>query len=215
MEVYMAVLIGVPGVLALILTLVCFLLLTGCKEAAEDIRQQGQSEAVTTSTIKKLSRVDIQKKLQKLGDAPVPKDLKAGATCYKPAAPPQHAQYICPTCGEKTLYTNALARTVEWDIGDARRHLTRLQGLAASSISLDESPFCKHCSPDVTDPKLMLRIVYDTGQPHTAVGVTPADLQLLEEFLSNKIIHDSGQLGETPLRDRIPRIQELLGVRSR
>jgi len=89
MEVYMAVLIGVPGMLALILTLVCFLLLTGCKEA------------------------------------------------------------------------------------------------------------------------------YDTGQPHTAVGVTPADLQLLEEFLSNKIIHDSGQRGETPLRDRIPRIQELLGVRSR
>ena len=62
---------------------------------------------------------------------------------------------------------------------------------------------------------LMLRIVYDTGQPHTAVGVTPADLRLLEEFLSNKIIHDSGQRGETPLRDRIPRIQELLGVRSR
>lgn len=211
----LAMVMGMPGLLALILAAACLLWLARPSLAEDKGPAVAQPEVVTTNAIKGISRADIQQKLQKLWATPTPKELKPGATCYMVALPPKRAEYVCPTCGEKTLYTDAATRTVDWDLQTARRTLTGLQKLAEQSISLDESQFCRKCSPDVKVPKLVLRINYEAGQPHTFVGVIPTDLQLLEEFFAGKLVHDTGPHGETPLRNQIPRIQELLGVKSR
>jgi hypothetical protein len=131
------------------------------------------------------------------------------------AGPPNRVEYVCPQCGEKTLYTNQAAHVVDWNLQPARRQIVELQKAAGATMALDESQFCRKCSPEVKDPKLVLKIEFTDGKPHTVVGVSPDDLLLLTEFFSGKRAHDEGPQGEKPLKDYSKRLQELLGVETK
>lgn len=80
---------------------------------------------------------------------------------------------------------------------------------------LDESQFCRQCSPEIKEPKLILnlQLVGDTA-PRRIEGVTAFDLQLLDQFLRGADKIDVGQDRERALRDFLPRLQELLGVKA-
>jgi hypothetical protein len=105
-----------------------------------------------------------------------------------------------------------MAQVVAWTVPDARRKNDELQKAAGASVTLDESQFCRKCSPEVKDPKLVLQIVYADGKPQTVVGVSPDDLTLLTELFSGKLVHDGGMSGEKPLKNYSKRLQELLGI---
>jgi hypothetical protein len=57
--------------------------------------------------VKALLPRDLIAKLDELAEQPGPKDLKRGAMCYSIAPPPNREEYICPKCGERTLYAKS------------------------------------------------------------------------------------------------------------
>jgi hypothetical protein len=220
MEACMAILTaigGMPGIVAAIVALVfvAFILTPRVARAEEEQPAPASAPKVTVRTVKGLNRAEIEKKLQKLAETPPPGKLSHGAKCYAVAAPPTRAEYVCPTCGEKTLYTKQAAEMVGGQLLDARRQVKILQELAGAGLDLDESQFCRKCSPDVKDPKLVLKIRYDGGKTKTVSGISPKDLQLLTEFFSDKLAHDTGAGGERPLKDYSGRLRELLGFESK
>jgi hypothetical protein len=81
-------------------------------------------------------------------------------------------------------------------------------------VELDESQFCRKCSPEVKEPKLFLVVRYDgEAEPHRYEGVTLDDIQLVSEFLTGKDKHTGGQDAESPLKNYIERLEKLLGVK--
>ena len=224
MEIYILALLGTSGSFWAIIVAAVFFMFMGSMARAQNEKAKASTkskserttsekpEPVTANAIQSLSRSDIQQRLGKLLKAPVPEKLQFGAKCYEMAAPPERAEYVCPKCGEKTLYTKSEAEIVEWKIPDTRRNFKELQGMPSKGFSLDESQFCRKCSPNVKTPKIVLKVEYAGGNTHTVEGVTSEDFKLLKEFLSGKVIHDARQEGEKPLKDYSKRLQELLGV---
>lgn len=166
-------------------------------------------------SVTSLNRAEIVKKLQELAKSPVPKDLAPGAMCYSVALPPERAEYVCPKCGEKTLYTNTSLSV--WDlerhINAARRSIKKLKEVGGVGLNLDESRFCRKCSPEGITPMLVLQIQYDDGETREVTGISPKDLQLLIDFFSGKLVCDTGSMGERPLKMFDMRLRELLGLK--
>jgi len=158
---------------------------------------------------------DIETKLKVLSNTPPPDDLAYGAKCYSVKRPPETCTYICPKCGKKTLYKmkdNINLNLVQWGISACRNEIKNIEGI---HIALDESQFCKSCSPNIESPQLCLLVNIDNVEDTTKVcGVDYLDIRLLEEFLDDKLKHKGSHDEESPLVNHIARIQELLGVTS-
>lgn len=162
------------------------------------------------------SRTDIINKLRQLSITPKPVKLSKDAMCYAKATPLEREEYVCPRCGEKTLYseigslgTRDAITAIREDIPTCRKVIG---GIADASIELDESQFCKKCNPSVKNPQLGLKVTYQNGAPHRTWGISSNDCRILGEFFSGASKHKSGMDRETPLQDYIPRLEELLGV---
>ncbi|MFH1709118.1 MAG: hypothetical protein ABIF71_14535 [Planctomycetota bacterium] len=169
------------------------------------------------------TRAEMAKRLTDLARSSPPKDLAMGAMCYDTAMAPARAEYICPACGTKTLYAAALEgadpdRTVAREVIDAvrgdveagRRMVGQLPGVKAS---IDESQFCKKCTPDVKTPTLILNIQYTGDAASQRVeGITGFDFQLLNEFLTGENKHKGFTGQEEPLKEYLPRLELILGV---
>jgi hypothetical protein len=150
------------------------------------------------------------------------------AMCYDTTFPPDRVEYVCPSCGEKTLYARRepeeessiqiedIMRSLDKqraqayyrleDIGECRRAIKKIQGIKAE---LDESQFCRQCRPNVADPVLLLKVHYGNVCKITP-DVRHRDLILLIDFMEGKL-QTSG--GEAALADHLPRLEELLGVK--
>ncbi len=141
-----------------------------------------------------------------------------GAMCYAIALPLERTDYICPTCGGKTLYAfddmlkdpNVIQQSTEviiiaHELDSCRRLAQQINTL---DIELDESQFCKVCSPDVEYPQLGLIVKHpDNPQPHRVWGVREYDLTLIKEY-------NDGQLRTEEMSDAsLQRLEELLGVK--
>jgi len=173
------------------------------------------SPAVKTRS---LSKEEIAQRLKKLANSPPPKNLSMGAMCYDMAGPPERTDYVCPECGEKTIYSKegkdrrASTNFIQYDLPDCRRMAKDIKGV---TVELDEHEFCKKCSPKVKEPELIVKVRY-AGRADAAVtrGITRDDLKLINEFASGSDRHSGAQGRETPLSQYITRLQELLGIPS-
>lgn len=202
------------------IVIIIFALLLGFSGARGQSNSNDAKTTVSSSVeAKSFNRAELKQKLIALSKSPAPTELATGAMCYKPAMPPKSADYTCPKCGEKTLYSiekienknegYQIIGTVNVDIPNCRRTIKTIKGI---KITLDESQFCKKCSPDILSPKLVLIIEHEDGKKHTFTGVTNNDLILISEFLSGSDKHkDEGDF-ETPLKNHVNRLSELLGV---
>jgi hypothetical protein len=175
----------------------------------------GPPVVLSAEQVEVLDREAIRALLRRVAEAQPPKNLSMGAMCYSIAPPPQRADYLCPTCGGRTLYEKGLARLVEWELQEARREFEELKKVTGTAISFDESQFCRECKPDVRRPQLVLKVTYQDGRQVTVSPVEPGDLRLLREFLSGKLVCTTGNDGEIPMKNVIPRLEELLGVSPR
>jgi len=171
-------------------------------------------------TIKAMfSKKQIEKKLKHLAETPAPTDLSFGAMCYDMVARENTVhEYICPVCGEKTIYKKSsdqnkfLYIDSNFDeINECRREIDNIHGI---NIRLDETEFCVHCKPEIERPKLYL-LVNIAGQKDTSKvsSFSYMDIRILQEFLDNKLVHKTDYDSETPLIENIGRIKELLGVK--
>jgi hypothetical protein len=204
-----------PYVLIAVLVLLTALVFAGCrKPSAPDNPSPTSGISSTAAPLGSGSRAEIEARLKVLARGPAPTELSMGAMCYEMAAPPLRAEYVCPHCGEKTLYAYGdeqypAVSAVDSDLPGCRRLLPDVKGL---TVTLDESAFCHTCSPEITDPRLVLVVTYPDGTSQRTEGVTPEDVQLLVEFTSGRDKHSGAQDGELPLKDYLPRLEKLLGV---
>jgi hypothetical protein len=158
-----------------------------------------------------LSRDQLNAKLKKLAETPPPTELKRGAMCYDMAMPKDTADYTCPIDGSHTQYSKNA-----W-LAQAVRHLPALRADAASlpgiSASVDEREFCRKCTPKAPEsPEPILVVKLADGTEKRTRGVNEQDLTILSEFLRDHLKHEGDTGTETPLRDLLPRIRELLGM---
>jgi hypothetical protein len=80
-------------------------------------------------------------------------------------------------------------------------------------ITLDESQFCKHCRPDVIEPKLGLIVKYpDRPEPHCAWDVSWTDLTMIKAVTEGKLKYKGLNDGEAALKTQQKRLKELLGL---
>jgi hypothetical protein len=93
--------------------------------------------------------------------------------CYEVRPAKNRLDYLCPKCGERTLYEynesaenglleTSVAKMVRSEIATCRRELEPLRRALGDAVSLDESQFCRKCSPDITTPRLVLRMAVDS-----------------------------------------------------
>jgi len=171
-------------------------------------------------TIKAMfSKKQIDQKLKHLAETPAPTNLSFGAMCYEMIAVDYDIQeYICPVCGEKTIYKKnkdkekfVYINSVIWKISSCRREIEKINGI---NIKLDEKQFCNHCSPKTERPELFL-LVNIAGLKDTTIisNFTYMDIRILNEFLNDKLVHKTDNDGETALVNNIDRIKELLGIK--
>jgi len=172
-----------------------------------------------------LPRDELLRRLRELAMSPPPRDLAEGAMCYQVVGPPDRAEYVCPRCGERTLFACdedavtgerrgswGLMESVHRAIPACRRIIERIRGIG---VELDETAFCGKCRPDAKEPVLDL-VVRFAGQkrPHRVRGVSESALALLEEFLSGNPKHPVGAGREEPLKNFGNRIRELLDLKE-
>jgi len=160
------------------------------------------------------SRADMARRLRKLADTPCDRELAPGAMCYSPAASPDRAEYVCPRCGEKTLFApgepNASrAYTVHTGIPACRRYAREIVDL---DVELVEIGYCASCFPGSMRSRLDLEVRYPDGTAQRTEGVGETDLLMLVRFTTGKLTIDRGMMGEKLLKHQMPRLRELLGV---
>lgn len=189
--------------------------LAGCSPRSGTGQVGGRGQAVNVRDMKSLSRDQVRERLGELAAAPVPKLNTVGAMCYEPAMLPTRAEYVCPACGERTVYELGMASTVQEQLPSCRREFQELEKVAGEAVELDESQFCRKCQPEVETPALVLTTTYGDGSEHEVPGVTAGDLRILREFLSGKRVHTTFNDAEQPLKDHLERLEELLGVKLR
>jgi hypothetical protein len=158
-----------------------------------------------------LTREQLKDKLQKLAETPPPAQLSFGAKCYDQAAPPETADFVCPRDGSRTQYTrNAAVASRVRSLPALRQEAAALPGLSAT---IDDSELCRKCTPKAPDdPQLVLVVRLPDGGEKRTRGATRQDLQLLREFALDSVKHEGEQGRETPLKDSLPRLRELLGL---
>jgi hypothetical protein len=163
--------------------------------------------------MEKLTRAEVQKRLQELAKSEAARDRLPGAMCYMTGVPPSTVDYVCSTCGERTLYKpreekvwwfftipdSSSVITVQYEIPECRIVLAEYPQFP---LALDESEFCKRCSPNISKPKLALLIRFEgRASPHRLVPIRSTDIQLVCEFLSENATH-------------LAELERLLGVKA-
>ncbi|MBI5218136.1 MAG: hypothetical protein HY958_04320 [Bacteroidia bacterium] len=196
-------------ILLFVIFSVVILVITGCKFS----NSRGNSNNSFSQDTSKgpLSKNDLARRLEELSNSSAPSDLKPGAMCYDMAGPPERAEYVCPLCGEKTLYTREHTWAVNSEIPACREIIKTIKKV---DVTLDESQFCKKCSRDVQKPELCIFIkTKGDDKPRKVCKITNIDLKLMSEFLDGKEIHKSSNEGEEPLKNYLPRFEELFGIK--
>jgi len=158
---------------------------------------------------------DIQALLKNLEQAPVPQARAMGAMCYKPALPPERVEYVCPTCGNKTLHATRkegkmFDRSAPALAIQACRSLVAQLKQRGLDIKLDESSLCDACKKDGVEA-LAIEVVYQGKKTRCSLKGAD-DLRKLQAFLDGQLVWKGGRDAEHPLKPELPRIRELLGV---
>jgi hypothetical protein len=162
-----------------------------------------------------MSRAQIEQMLRNLQMQKAPQPI-SGAMCYSVASTPEQVEYLCPACGQKTLYTQGdmLARFVNWELGSCRREFEQLANSGGLKMALDESSFCAKCTPNAGKHELVLKITYPDGSIHSSRGIQLTDLKMLRYFLGGSLAFKGNHDEILPLQDCQSRLRELLGVEN-
>ena len=178
---------------------------------AKQISMQSPQDTVKILFTKK----EILNQLEMIAKTPPPENLSFGAMCYEIAMPPDTANYVCPICGEKTLYKKGGeigTTTILQTIPNCRGLIRQIHGV---NLKLDESSFCKNCNNTGAAPELCLLVnIKDENDTVRSCKVDEGDLNLLKEFFEGKLVHKGFTDNETPLKEYLARIEELLGVKD-
>ena len=167
---------------------------------------------INPEDIMTLSTTQVNMLLSRLENEKAPEQMM-GAMCYEMMAAPEVSEYICPVCGEKTIYNYSQSSFIEWELQGCRRMAESINANTDFEIILDEALFCDFCSPDAgeNEPEMVLRVIDEDGT-EVANTVYIIDLRKLDSFLQGNLYYTTSNDAQLPLKDSAERIRELLGV---
>ncbi len=177
------------------------------------VRTKGVSESgiFDSEGIRALSTSQIDFLLARLESEEPPAPV-FGAMCYEMMAAPPVAEYVCPVCGEKTLYEDSHTAFIEWEIEGARRVAESINASTDFNVVLDETLFCEFCSGETEEgPWLRLRVEHADGE-ETVNRVSLTDLRKLSSFLHGRLYWLTDNDSQEPLQGDADRIREILGI---
>lgn len=157
-----------------------------------------------------MSRSDVETMLEAIEDVEEP-DPVMGAMCYEMVAGPSVIEYICPICGERTLYDDYAAVWNVEELFSVRSLFDSLTVLADMDLSLDETGFCVQCSGQEVDPAPVLIAAFEDSDPCSS-AVSTEDLRLLIGFFSGETWYETFNDGRMPIRPELSRVRRLLGL---
>ena len=172
---------------------------------------------VTAEMVSKASNAEIERMLRTVETGPVP-ELKLGAMCYAPLPPMTRYEYVCPVCGEKTLYAADAEQSWIPATGiDAMRRARDGAAAAATqagaAVVLDEKQYCRKCLPELARaPQAAVEVTLPDGHVQRTEAIQLQDLWILRDFFSGKNVLVGGNESESPLKGSLPRLRELLGL---
>lgn len=145
-----------------------------------------------------LNKMELNNKLEQLPQSLDSWEKPVGAMCYKVAAPPERAEYICPECGEVTLYSIYSSERID----KIPYYRTLVKKIKTIKVTLDESQFCQKNNSGASYPELCLIVQIDKdSEPHKTCEITEEDITLLYDYSEGKM----------PLKKSKARLEELLG----
>ena len=194
-------------------------LLGGLFLAVQMVRAQGREKeaGITVERMVRASNAEIERMLERIETRPAP-EMKMGAMCYDMCMPPPVTEYVCPVCGEKTLYPVPEGHwsTPLNSLEDLRRMQAQAQmeaGKRGASVELDEMAYCRNCRPAAVDhPAAVLVVRLPDGRQTRTEDFAEDDLGLLRDFFAGKDVKVGPQEDEMPLKESLPRLRELLGM---
>jgi len=150
--------------------------------------------------------------------------MPPNACCYEPAGVPVNTAYVCPKCGQRTLYptggdvsnvdaaTCSAGMALQVGLPACRQIASGIRGFV---VELDESEFCRNCSPNVKKPQL-IAVVRGPGdaQPRRVKGIGQTDLRRLQEYLRDREKALAGMKRDSlgkPDPDQMNKLRGLLG----
>lgn len=194
--------------------LVALLLLAFSLAGAAGIRSttSGKGSPVSAARIKAMSRREISRMLERVAREDEP-EFVMGAMCYAVMAMPEVAEYVCPVCGEKTVYGAGQAATIQWELSTARAMVESIRSVTDLDAMLDESSFCSFCGPDSVTPGMRLVVTYQDGSVNTA-EIRIDDLRMLSGLLSGELYYLTSNDSRSPLGPNLDRLASILGVEA-
>jgi len=182
--------------------------------AQTHIKKKG-NKTISTGSINLMSDDQIGEQLAKL--TPEKKRKKPlSAMCYDMAAPPDRQEYVCPKCGEKTLYSELMEgfNTLN-GLEILRIEFNTLTALKTDcTLTLDETSLCAHCTPDTTSHDISMTVRYSDKKIHSAISVTINDVYLLKAYFNHDGSYTSTDGSVHLLKDEISRLKDLLGANT-
>ena len=100
----------------------------------------------------------------------------------------QQTEYVCPICGERTTRVSPgyiekrNGEVVSPDIDECRRLFARIP--ASAGMKLDESEYCRKCSPRVKRPEPALLVPNGRGHTRRVRHVTTDELSKLGDYFA-------------------------------
>jgi len=163
------------------------------------------------SALEQLSRSELADKLGQLPKNPDLFEEPVGAMCYDTAAPLNRVQFICPDCGEMTVYHSTFGDNID----ELSSYLLLVSKITKIDVELDQSQFCKKCSPTVTSPQYGLLVKYGKNKKaHKTSNISDEDINLLYEFSEGMKEHTTlYSYDKRPIIEYKKRLEELLGTK--
>ena len=161
----------------------------------------------------------LNAKIYDLSTSPTPKRLRAGVS--EPISPiPEKINYHCPVCEEQTIHVRpkGVYRHSMWTLCNLefmRKNLNEVSKKSKLPMSFDETCYCKVCSEDNLTDDVYIEIEVEGVRVRNKYENN--DLRILNAFFSNRKdvnIQMGSGFRAYPLKNYIPRIQILLGLRS-
>lgn len=160
------------------------------------------------------SREELELKLRWIADNPVPRlKYESIPECYDQEMPSDTEDYICINCNEKSLYDRQVIGSSVDVVRDIYQCREIVEGIKEIDLRLDESQFCRICSPNIKNPELGIIVNYKNSKgTFKKYGINIDDLILIKEFLEGKLKREIDYYTEAPMKDYSDRIKELLNI---
>jgi hypothetical protein len=174
------------------------------------VRSGGVSSerGVHSRSIKGLTGGELDSLLTRLKVDEAPQPM-LGAMCYDMAMPELVTEYVCPVCGEKTVYEQG--SLLLSGLPRCRAVFEAIDAAVDLPITLDERLLCSRCSEGEELPYLVLEVVTADGDT-VRNAASREDLELLSSFLQGSLSYEDDFGSSLPLQPHAERIALLLGL---